>query len=98
MATFKAVIDAIVSEATYQTVLRENEGLSASTSRLSLLLQDRGLDTARCLFASVLLFEVESGVLERIALICKEIHAAETARRLIYLDGASAFRPQRKFN
>jgi len=45
--TLNALIDAIVSEALYQNVLQGGEGLANLVSRLTLPLQNRGLDSSR---------------------------------------------------
>jgi len=96
--TFKALTLAIAYEATFQEVLNEAEGLSISMSRLALLLQDRGLETARSLFAALMQFDIESRRSVELIPIKREIEEAEGAGRLAHFEAASILRSKRKLN
>ncbi len=80
--TFSALIDAIVNEALYQNVLQEGEGIAHLVSRLTLLLQNRGLDSSRSLFMTVMQAEVEAKPRAKAELLEREIHDAEVSQQL----------------
>ena len=80
--TLNALIDAIVSEALYQNVLQEREGVANLVSRLTLLLQNRGLDSSRSLFMTVMQAEVEAKPQAKAELLERAIHNAEATQQL----------------
>ena len=79
--TLNALIDAIVSEALYQNVLQGGEGLANLVSRLTLLLQNRGLDSSRSLM-TVMQAEVEAKPRAKAELLERAIHNAEATQQL----------------
>ena len=98
MISFKALIDAIINETTYQVVLHERDGLAGLSTRLTLLLHNRGIDTARALFMPMMLADATNKPMANADLLEREIHDAELSRRLTYAGGSSILTAPRRLH